>query len=212
MNAGSKSSGFSKTAPGVKQAQDYMDTSTNQVTKILENFLRQYALVALDTLLSEQEGVDRIIVDDETKDAINRVALNNWMKKNPGADPAAFVEPIGDDNKIEIDWQRFYEAIEEWSVDIDVSLTPDELKDQKRSDLQDMLVVLAQNAQELGPEAVQKVKEITDMLMEDQAPLVGALGNTPLPPAQQVTAPMPSQPAAQPQPSSPQPSAAAALT
>lgn len=179
VNSGTKS-GFGKTGPGVKAATEFQDTSTNQITKILENFLRQYALVAIDTLLCEQEGTDRIIVDDETKNSINQVS--------PGA--------IGDDNKIEINWPRFYAAIEEWNIDIDVSLSPDELKDEKRKDLQDMLVVLAQNAQELGPEAIQKVKEITDMLMQDSAPLIKPLSlGAPaanVPPAQMVTASMPS--------------------
>lgn len=145
---------FSKTAPGVKQAQDFMDVNTNQITKIMENFLRQYALVALDTMLCEQTGTDNIIVDDDTKNAINQL--------KPGS--------IGDDNKIEITWERFYQAIEEWTVDVDVSTTPDEMKDQKRADLQDTLTVLAQMAPELGPDAVQLVKQLTDMLIQDVVP------------------------------------------
>lgn len=153
---------FSKTGPGVKQAQTFMDVNTNQITKILENFLRQYALVALDTMLSEQEGVEKIYVDDDTMNAINTVA--------PGT--------IGDDHKIEIDWQRFYQGIEDWTVDIDVSMTPDQLKDEKRGDLQDLLVVLAQNAEELGPEAVQKVQEVADMLIQDASPLLKPIAVT----------------------------------
>lgn len=163
MNANSNTFGFSKTAPGVKQQQEAMDVSVNQITKILENFLRQYALVALDTLFSEQEGVDQLIVDDETMEAINQVA--------PGT--------IGEDHKIELNWQRFYAAIEEWSVEITVSLSKDELDEKKRGDLQDLLVVLAQNAEALGPEAVQKVKEVTNMLMRDKAPLVKPLSEQP---------------------------------
>lgn len=167
---------FSKTAPGTKQAQDFLDVNTNQITKILENFLRQYALVALDTIFCEQEGRDFLIVDDDTKNAINEVA--------PGT--------IGDDNKIAIDWQRFYQAIEHWSVDVDVSITPDEMKDKKRADLQDTLTVLAQMAPELGQGAVEKVGELTDLLMQDTVPLVKSIGGgTPAPPAQQVTAPIP---------------------
>lgn len=140
-----------------------MSLSVNQVTKILENFLRQYALVALDTLLSEQEGEDRLIVDDDTKNAINEVEA--------GA--------IGDDNKIDMDWSAFYAAIEEWTVEISVSLSKDDIDEKKRADLQDMLVVLAQNAESIGPEAQQRVKEITDMLMKDNAPLLKPLGTTP---------------------------------
>lgn len=147
---------FSKTAPGVQQAQDFLDVNTNQITKILENFLRQYALVALDTLLSEQTGSTKIIVDDDTKNKINKIL--------PGT--------IGDDNKIGMDWEEFYASIEEWSVEIEVSVSKDQMEQKKRGDLQDILVVLAQNAKDLGPEAQQKVQEVTDMLMQDIVPEV----------------------------------------
>lgn len=156
---------FSKVGPGVKQAQDFLDVNTNQTTKIAENFLRQYALVGLDTLFSEQIGEDDIIVDDETKEQINLI--------EPGF--------VGDDNTVKMEWEKFYAAIKEWSVDILVSISKDELDEKKRGDLQDMLVVLGQNAQELGPEAVQKVKEITDMLMQDKAPLIKPMSTTPAP-------------------------------
>jgi hypothetical protein len=174
MALGAPPGGFGQTGPGVQQAQQATSTSTNQITKILENFLRQYGLVALDTLFCEQEGEEDIIVDDETKDVINEVT--------PGT--------IGDNNKIHMDWQRFYAAIEEWTVEVSVSLSQDQINDKKRADLQDMLVVLAQNAQELGPSAVQKVQEITDMLLQDQVPLAGPLQqSSPLAPAQAVQPP-----------------------
>lgn len=165
VNSGSKASGFSKTAPGVRQAQDFMDINTNQITKILENFLRQYGLSALDVLFSEQEGIDWVIVDDETKNSMNEV--------QPGF--------VGDDNKVQVDWAGLYARIEEWSVEIDVSLSPDELEDKKRADLQDMLVVLAQNAQELGPGAVDTVNQLTNMLLKDKAPLARGITQTQVP-------------------------------
>lgn len=152
----------SNTAPGVDQQEAIMGTSINQITKILENFLRQYALVALDTLFCEQEGTDDIIVDDETKDAINDVA--------PGT--------IGDNNKITMDWQRFYAAIEEWTVEVEVSLSADQIKDKKRAEIQDTMTVLAQMAPALGPDAVQKVQRLSDLLMQDATADVG-----PIPPA-----------------------------
>lgn len=168
-----------KTGPGVQADAQQQSTSVNKVTKILENFLRQYGLVALDTLLAEQEGIDNIIVDDDTKNAINDLV--------PGT--------IGSNNKIEMNWQKFYSAIEEWSVDVDVSLSQNQIDDKKRADLQDMLVVLAQNAQELGPSAVQKVQEITNMLLQDQVPLAGTLSTgTPMAPAQ-IASPLPANPA-----------------
>jgi hypothetical protein len=162
VNSGSKASVFGKTAPGVQAGQEFLNTETNQITKILENFLRQYALVALDTIISEKTGTEMLILDDEAMDKINQIA--------PGT--------VGEDHKIEINWQEFYEKIEEWKVDVDVSLSPDELKDQKRADLQDMLVVLAQNAQTLGPGAMQKVQEITDMLLQDKVPSMKTMSET----------------------------------
>ena len=156
VNAGAKNTGWSKTAPGVKQSEAFMNTTTNQVTKILENFLRQYALVALDTLLSEQTGVDFIIVDDETMNKINQLS--------PGF--------VGEDHKIRMDWERFYAAIEEWSVEVTVSLSKDEIDEKQREEYQDMLVVIGQNIDKLGPEAQEKFTQLTNLLLKDKAPLL----------------------------------------
>lgn len=163
VNAGSKTSQFGKTAPGVEAGQAFASLETNQITNILENFLRQYALVALDTLFSEMEGDETIIVDDETKNNINQVA--------PGS--------IGDNNAIEINWDVMYDSIKKWSVKVEVSLSPDELKEQKHRDLQDILVVLAQNAESI-PGAAQKVQEITNLFMQDKAPTVSPMNASPM--------------------------------
>lgn len=167
-----------KTGPGVDAQQQTQNTAVNQVTKILENFLRQYGLVALDTLLSEQMGQDELIVDDETKNAINDLA--------PGT--------IGADNKIAIEWERFYQSIEQWSVQVEVSMSQDQIDAKKRSDLQDMLVVLAQNAKD-NPNAAQKVDEITNMLLQDQVPLAGTIAPAPPVSPAQAAPQLPSNPA-----------------
>lgn len=163
VNGNTNAFGFSKTAPGVKQQQDFMDLSVNQITKILENFLRQYALVALDTLFCEQEGEDEIIVDDEIKNAINQL--------EPGF--------IGEDNTFTMNWEEFYAAVKEWSVEISVSMSKDELDEKKRADLQDMLVVIGQNIDKLGPEAQQKFTQLTNMLMQDKVPSLSAIAPAP---------------------------------
>lgn len=182
VSGGNNQFGFSKTAPGVKMQQEIMDDATNQITKILENFLRQYALVALDTLLSEQSGEDIIIVDDETKNAINEIGRQQFV---PEIDPLTgmptqYVPIIGDDNKYGMVWERFYEAIEEWSVEVDVSLSPDELKEQTESNMQDMMVALSQNADRI-PGAAQKATEITDMLLKDKMPMLKSIRDTQVP-------------------------------
>jgi hypothetical protein len=173
---GGKPSG---TAPGVEEQQQLMGTAVNQITKILENFLRQYGLVALDTLLSEQEGEEDIIVDDDTMEAINDLV--------PGT--------IGDNHKIHMVWERFYQDIEEWSVDVEVSLSADQLKDKKRAEIQDTMTVLAQMAPSLGPDAVQKVQRLSDLLMQDAANDVGPMPPSAAPAPAQAAAPMPVNPA-----------------
>jgi hypothetical protein len=193
-NAGA--SGFSKTAPGVKDQDRVQDSSTNQITKILENFLRQYAIVALDTVISEQEGEQAVTVDDETKNNINNYTMERFVPQPDPNDPTGqtmtqYTPTIGDDNKITINWEDFYlgkladptdpnsprtGGIDDWSIDIEISVSKDQMKDKQRQDLQDMMVVLAQNASDLGPGAQQKVAQITDMLMQDLAPDVKPLG------------------------------------
>lgn len=181
---------FSSTGPGVGQQQQALGTTTNQITKILEQFLRQYALVSLDTLFCDQieeimldengeEQGDWIIVDDDTKNQLNEL--------QPGY--------VGDDNKTQIWWKRFYDGIEEWSAEVQISVSQDQINDKKRADIQDMLVVLAQNAQALGPEAIQMVSKLSNMLLQDQVPLAGTM--TPAAPAApaQVANPLPPNPA-----------------
>lgn len=190
VNANANTMGFSKTAPGVKMQQQFTDTSTNQITNIMENFLRQYALVALDTYIAENtyepvidpetgeevpQSVD-LVLDDDAKNAINRIHQATW-EATP--EEPIYVPVIGDDNIFKMDWNDFYNTIKTMSVEIELSIGKDELEEKKRGDLQDMLVVLAQNAESLGPEAQAKIKEITDMLLEDSVPSSKRLNPTP---------------------------------
>lgn len=169
INAGGNQ--FSKTAPGVKQQDKVQDMSTNQITNILENFLRQYALVALDVWVSEQTTDEEpdpetgkvpsneveLIVDDECKNAINRITPDT----------------IGDDNKVTFDWNEFYGAIKDWTVEIELSMGKDELEEKTRADLQDMLTVMTQNLDPNDPNYAQKqakISEIEDRLLEKTVP------------------------------------------
>lgn len=185
INQGGNSYGFGNTAPGVKLQKQFLDSSNNEITNILENFIRQYALVALDTMLSEQTGVEKLIIDDKAKNALNRLAEQQY---SPEPDPltgevAPFVPPVGDDNTIEINWEEFYfgkqdeidpskfnGGIEKMTIEIELGIGKNELEEKKRADMQDTLTVLAQNAQQLGPQAQQQVTQISDMLMEETVP------------------------------------------
>lgn len=176
---------FSKTGPGVKQQNRVQDLVTNQITNLIENFLRQYALVALDTLIAEQTTEKRvdeagnkipneseIIVDDECKDAVNRAAQQAFKPEvDPmTGQPTEFVPPIGDDNKITVDWNDFYDSVETWSVEVELSIGKDELEEKMRADLQDTLVTLLQNDDGSDPEIRMKAKEIMDRMLEKTIP------------------------------------------
>lgn len=145
--------GYSKTAPGVKAQREDKTASSSQVTNILEHFLCLCGLVGLDTYISEQSGEDDINVDDEAKDEINRL----------------FPDTVGDDNMITIDWDKFYEAIKKWHVEVELSVSKDDLEEKARGDMQDTLTVLGQNADKI-PGAAQKTAEIADRLLEKTIP------------------------------------------
>lgn len=189
VNGNSNAFGFSKTAPGVKMQERFQNSSLTQITNIVENFLRQYALVALDTYICEQMGEQTVIVDDECKNAINRVAEEKFV---PTEEQPEFVPIIGDDNKFTVNWEDFYlgkvetdelgapvigangkekrsGGIETLSVEIELSIGKDELDEKKRGDLQDMLTVFLQNG-EGNPVMQKRAGQITDMLLEKTVP------------------------------------------
>lgn len=181
---------FSKTGPGVKQQNKVQDLVTNQITNIIENFLRQYALGALDTIVSEQtieNNIDPetgekipnesvIIVDDECKRAINRLAEEEF---EPTPRQPQFVPPIGKDNKFVVDWNDYYDAVKTWSVEIELSIGKDELEERERGDLQDMLVTLLQNDDGMDPARKQKIDELMDRLLEKTVPESSRMEITP---------------------------------
>ena len=70
--ANGQSSAYVNTAQTQAQ-QSMQDNQTTQFTNSLENYLRQYALTALDLYISEQQGEGTIIIDDEAKDIINNL-------------------------------------------------------------------------------------------------------------------------------------------
>jgi len=158
-----------------KMEQSTRDMSVNQVTNILENFLRQYALTALDLYVSEQEGEQDLIVDDKCKNAINQWAEKKF-DENVQVDPmtgqplAMFTPPIGDNNVITINWEDFYGNVQTWTVDIDLSMSKDNLDDKKRADLQDMHTVIAQTADPSDPQSMQRKNELADELISQTLP------------------------------------------
>lgn len=180
------------------------DMATTQITNIVENFIRQYALTALDLFVSEQVGETPLIVDDKCKNAINQLAQGEFDKAHP-ADPVTgmpapdpmtgqapqFTPTIGDDNIINIEWAKFYEGIKTWTVDIDLSMSGDELEEKKRADVQDMLTVMSQTADPNDPVARQRKIALEDELLKNVAPDVAK--QTESAPQQQPMAPQQSE-------------------
>lgn len=152
--AGNTSNNYSKTAAGVQMEQQTRDLSVTQITNVVENYIRQYALTALDLFISEQSGTDFIVVDDKAKEAINLL----------------IPETVGEDNKLKIEWEKLYAGIETWTVDIDLSMGKDEMEDKKRADLQDMLTVMKQTAVPGDPNTMRRSMAIEDQLLEKTAP------------------------------------------
>ena len=78
--------------------------------------------------------------------------------------------PVGDDNKITVDWNDFYDSIETWTVEIELSIGKQEMEEKQRADLQDTLVTLLQNDDGSDPELRQRAKMIMDMILEKSVP------------------------------------------
>jgi hypothetical protein len=146
--------GAYQNSTATKMQQQTRDLATTQITNIVENHIRQYALTALDLFISEQVGESPLIVDDKCKDAINDI----------------FPDTIGDDNVIKINWEDFYNNIHTWTIDIDLSMSPDQLDDKKRGDLQDQLTVMSQTSDPNDPVAAARKRALEDELLEKTAP------------------------------------------
>lgn len=143
-----------------------------QVTAIIENSIRQYALTALDLYISEQVGKSALIVDDEAKNAINQIMP-----------PVNGIPFVGADNVVMIDWEAYYNRIQTWTVKIDLSIRRDQLSDKKRAELQDFSTVLSQTTDPNDPKAVATKNAVNEELTKDVAP--GAARQAEQTPAQQ---------------------------
>lgn len=146
------------------QAQQSMqDNQTTQFTNALENYLRQYVLTALDLYISEQQGEGTIIIDDVCKDIINNVQA--------GA--------VGPDNQYALNWDDFYEAIQTWTVDIDLSMGKKAANQQDIAQLQDELTVLRQTSNPNDPVAQDNANKIEQVLLQKTAPEISNMASPP---------------------------------
>lgn len=171
--------GDSKTGVGAQAQKQGIDDAIQQITTIIEEFLCQYVISALDLYLSEQDGKSVIYVDDDTRD--NILAIK----------PDAFPDPENP-NALEVDWNKLYKYIEEIDVSADTTMSKQDWTDEKRGDLQDAVTVASQTTNPNDPNAVAKKEVLEDKLFKEVAPeLAPALDAIPNTSAQPTPQPQP---------------------
>lgn len=149
--------GESKTGVGAQTQRMAMDESSQEITHIIEEFIKQYILSGFDLLVSQQDGDDIIFVDDETKKDIEAV------------EPGLFTDP-NNPNALAINWGEYYDYIKKIDVTVDTTISKDEFTDQKRADLQDTLVAMKQTANPEDPAAAAKISVVEDEFLAEAAP------------------------------------------
>lgn len=161
--------GDSKTGIGAQKQAQGIDDAIQQITNIVQEFLCQYIISAVDLYLSEQDGDGVIYVDDSTRD--------NILLKNPDA----FPDPKNP-NALQVNWNQLYDYIQEIDVTVDTTMSKQDWTDEKRGDLQDAATVAAQTAN--TPEAAAKASVLQDKFIKEAAPelapaIDAAAANTP---------------------------------
>lgn len=189
---GNTDSNYSKTAAGVRMEQGVRDLTANQITQIVENHLRQFALTATDLWVSEQARVDEeveVIIDDEAKDAINELGESKFVPEPViGPDGMPVIDPmtgapkmttyeplVGDDNVLMVNWKELYDSIKTWTANIDLSMGKDQMDEKKRADLQDIHTVISQTADPNDPNDMAMKSSLTKELLQTALPDTAAI-------------------------------------
>lgn len=149
--------GESKTGVGAQAQKAGIDDAIQQVTTIMEEFLRHYVISALDLYLSEQEGEGVIYVDDTTREDILRLK------------PDAFPDPVNP-NALAVVWNELYDYIKKIDASVDTTMSKEEWSDEKRGDLQDAVVTMSQTTNPNDPNAVARKELVEDKLLDETAP------------------------------------------
>lgn len=170
--------GESKTGTGAKAQKQGIDDAIQQITTIVEEFVRHYVISAFDLYLAEQEGEGVIYVDDATREDILRLK------------PDAFPDPLNP-NALAVDWKQLYDYIKKIDVFVDTTMSKEQWSDEKRGDLQDAVTVMSQTTDPNDPEAVAKKKIVEDKLLDETAPelstALNQIPDTPVMPSENLT-------------------------
>ena len=156
VGAGTGNSGISRAPGWAKVAQSETDVNTTYNRRFLEDFIREYALNSLDVIISNFEGVETLLLDEQ---AISDIKQNNIQNME-----------IVNDNEYTIDWAAFREGIMELSVDVEYGSSVDEDKDAKLQKKSQIVELLKSGVGEGGvpPETISKaVNNLISDTMED---------------------------------------------
>lgn len=149
--------GESKTGIGAQTQKQTMDDASREITNLIQEFIRQYIVSALDLYISEQDGQSVIYVDDDTKEDIEKVS------------PGRFGDTTNP-NALGVDWNALYDYIEQIDIDVDTTISKDDFTDEKRRDLQDALTVMKQTNNPADPAAMAKMNAVEDEFLEEVVP------------------------------------------
>lgn len=165
--------GESKTGIGAQTQRMTMDESSQEITNIVQEFIKKYIISGLDIFLSEQDGESMYFVDDETREDI--LSIN----------PNAFPNPENP-NGLMVNWNELYDYIQSIDVTVDTTISKDEFTDQKRADLQDTLVTMKQTANPNDPAAQSRIRAVEDELLDETVPDLNQKLNAMPPPSMPV--------------------------
>lgn len=154
--------GEAKTGIGAQTQRMTIDESSQEITNIIQEFIKMYITSALDLYLSEQDGEGVIYLDDDTKKDILDI-LPDEQKLTAFPDPE-------NPNALYINWNELYDYIQKIDVTVDTTISKDEFTDEKRSDLQDALTVMKQTANPNDPNAMNKISVVEDELLDETVP------------------------------------------
>ena len=149
--------GQSKTGIGAQTQRAGIDDASQEITNIVQDFIKQYILSALDLFLSEQDDTGILYVDDDTKKDIEAIS------------PGRFGDPTNP-NALGVNWTELYDYIQKIDITVDTTISKDDFTDEKRSDLQDALTVMKQTANPNDPAAAQKAAVVEDELLQETVP------------------------------------------
>ena len=112
-------------APGwAGVAQKAQDVNTNFNRRFLEDFIREYAMNALDVIISNFQGQETLFLDDE---ALQDLEQNNIVDDSG----LPLTESIHDENQFDIDWDVFRAGVHDINVIVDYGSSVDDDKQAK---------------------------------------------------------------------------------